>query len=355
MRDGPLAVDMFCGAGGMSYGLARAGFRVCYAVDNDGRAVASYRNNVDQACAQRDVYDVDLERDLRERGIGPREVSLVAGGPPCQGFSMQRRGRDADPRNDLVRMFFDRALAISPSFILMENVLGIRGTRGKDLLQYVQDECCGRGYGFHTAELNAADFGAPQIRRSVFIVAEKAPSRRFRFPAPTHGPEPYRTVRDAIADLPSPPADGSEHGKIPNHRSDVLSARNRERFRHVPQGGGRDDIPFGLRLKCHRVSTHKAGHRNVFGRLSWARPSGVITARFDSLTRGRFGHPVEERSLSLREGARLQTFPDSFVFAGTKVEVARQIGNAVPPVLAEAVGRSIIGCLDGRRARAAVP
>lgn len=340
----PLAVDAFCGAGGMSCGLARSGFDVCYAFDNDERAIASYANNAEASCALRDAYGVDLKRELRERKIDPEGVALVAGGPPCQGFSVQRRGDSSDPRNDLVRVFFDMAFAVDPPFVLMENVLGIRGERGKSLMRYVRDECDGRGYHFHAKELNAADYGAPQVRKRFFIVAEKIkgcePS--FRFPEPKYGPEEYRTVRDAIADLPSPPSDGTEHARIPNHRSDVLSARNRTRFMHVPQDGGRDDIPFGLRLKCHRVSTERAGHRYVYGRLSWKKPSGVITARFDSLTRGRFGHPEENRSLSLREGARLQTFPDSFVFEGSKIEVARQIGNAVPPVLAESIGLSVI-------------
>lgn len=353
MRKNPLAVDAFCGAGGMSHGLARSGFRVCYAFDNDERAVASYSDNVEAACALRDAYGVDLRRELRKRGVDPNEVALVAGGPPCQGFSVQRRDDCADPRNDLVRVFFDMAFAVRPSFVLMENVLGIRGGRGKSLMRYVQDECDKHGYFFHTGELNAADFGAPQIRRRFFIVAEKIGGDEplFRFPEPEYGPNEYRTVRDAIADLPSPPGDGSEHALIPNHRSDVLSERNRRRFMHVPQDGGRDDIPFGLRLNCHRVSTKKTGHRYVYGRLSWGKPSGVITARFDSLTRGRFGHPVENRSLSLREGARLQTFPDSFVFKGSKIEVARQIGNAVPPVLAESIGRSVIESLKRASAK----
>ena len=339
-----LAVDAFCGAGGMSCGLIRSGFDVCYAFDNDERAIESYANNVDATCELRDAYDVDLKRELLGRGIRPGNVSLVAGGPPCQGFSMQRRGCDEDPRNNLVRAFFDMAFAVEPSFILMENVLGIRGRRGESLVQYVQDECEKKGYHFHTKELNAADFGAPQVRKRFFVVAEKSTGGkpRFRFPEPRYSPGMYKTVHDAIADLPSPPRDGSEHALVPNHRSDVLSARNRERFMHVPQDGGRDDIPFDLRLKCHQVSTKKAGYRYVYGRLSWTRPSGVITAKFDSLTRGRFGHPEEHRSLSLREGARLQTFPDSFVFVGNKIEVARQIGNAVPLVLAESIGRSII-------------
>ena len=343
MTGKPLAIDAFCGAGGLSYGLMRSGFEICYAFDNDECAIRSYTDNVDSTGELKDALEVDLRRELRKRKTRPGDVALVAGGPPCQGFSLQRRGNDADLRNDLVRVFFDMAFDVHPSFILMENVLGIKGKRGESMVQYARDECVKNGYLFHAEEINAADFGAPQIRKRFFIVAKKTDGDepRFRFPEPLYRPGAYKTVRDAIGDLPSPPSDGSEHSSIPNHRSDVLSEQNKARFMHVPQGGGRNDIPFDLRLNCHRISTEKAGHRYVYGRLSWKKPSGVITAKFDSLTRGRFGHPEENRSLSLREGARLQTFPDSFVFAGNKIEVARQIGNAVPPVLAESIGRSI--------------
>lgn len=144
---------------------------------------------------------------------------------------------------------------------------------------------------------------------------------------------------DAIGDLPSPPADGSEHPIVPNHyREARLSALNKERIRHVPQGGGRLDLPAHLQLACHQGS-HR--HLDTYGRLAWDQPSVTITARFDSFTRGRFGHPVEDRSLTLREGARIQGFPDEFVFLGNREECARMIGNAVPPPLAEALGRSL--------------
>lgn len=342
----PLAIDAFCGAGGLSLGLINAGFDICLAFDNDKKAVETYRNNLQEDVLMADAYDINLHYELNSRNIPRRDIFLFAGGPPCQGFSIQRRGIDSDPRNDLVTLFFNNAFSIKPKFIMMENVLGIKGKRGESLLQYVKVQCKKFGYDVHVAELNAADFGAPQIRRRYFIVAERkdADNLVFRFPKPKLKPDEYKTVYDTIKDLPLPPPDGSEHPNIPNHRCDVLSPLNRERFKHVPQSGGRDDIPTNLRLKCHNVSTEKIGHRYVYGRLDWNRPSGVITARFDSLTRGRFGHPSQTRTISLREGARLQTFPDDFVFVGNKVEVARQIGNAVPPILAKALGSSFMRC-----------
>lgn len=338
-----LAIDAFCGAGGLSLGLIKAGFGICLAYDMDEKAVETYRKNIGNHVLLADARRINILKTLAERSISPEDIILFAGGPPCQGFSVQRRGEGADSRNGLVKIFFEQALSVRPNFILMENVLGIAGPRGKEVLEHVK-RTCGSDYWVYVARLNAADFGAPQLRKRFFIVAERFgnESPLYAFPKPIFAPASYKTVRDVIGDLPSPPADGSEHFQIPNHRCDVLSEINRKRFECVPPSGGRDDIPNNLRLPCHRITTKKAGHRYVYGRLDWDKPSSVVTARFDSLTRGRFGHPVETRTISLREGARLQTFPDDFIFVGNKVQVARQIGNAVPPVLAEALGKSIM-------------
>ncbi|MDE1831598.1 MAG: DNA cytosine methyltransferase [Thaumarchaeota archaeon] len=339
----PIAIDAFCGAGGLSLGLTKAGFDVCFSFDNDEKAIETYQLNLGKHALLSDVHDINLKKELSYRGVSHDEIFLFAGGPPCQGFSLQRRGDDQDPRNDLVKVFFKKAFSIKPRFVMMENVLGMKTKRGISLIEYAIKKSYDNGYRCHIAELNAADFGAPQMRKRFFIVAERHDGSHnlFKFPEPIIADGKYKTVRDAMGDLPSPPSNGSEHADIPNHRCDVLSSLNRERFSHVPPSGGRADIPPSLRLRCHKVSVEKAGHRYVYGRLSWNKPSGVITARFDSLTRGRFGHPVENRTISLREGARLQTFPDDFIFVGTKVQVARQIGNAVPPVLAKALGREI--------------
>ena len=325
----------------MAVGMKRAGFDIIYSFDNNKQAVQSYNDNVD-ACVRRDAYNVSLSKEMERLGVN--HVDLIAGGPPCQGFSMLRKGDDNDPRNDLVRVFFNMAFDVRPRFILMENVLGIKGPRGVAMIRYVKEECAERGYHFHSKVLNAADFGAPQIRKRYFIVAERG-SDKYKFPTPSHHVAQYKTVQDAIGDLPSPPKDGTDHPDIVNHRCDVLGDAVRERFEHVPQGGGRDSIPYDIRTECHKHDSNKVGHRDAYGRLKWDEPSGTITTRFDSLTRGKFGHPEEQRSLSLREGARLQTFPDEFRFTGSKLEVARQIGNAVPPVLSEVLGKSIIARL----------
>lgn len=346
----PTAVDAFCGAGGLSLGLQRAGFTVLLSYDSAQMAVETYRNNLGDQVKLADANQIDISGRLRKKQ--KTDLTLFAGGPPCQGFSVQRRGANTDSRNSLVELFFSQAMQIRPHFILMENVLGIAGRRGIDLLQEISRLCTESGYYCHAKVLNAADFGVPQIRRRMFLVAERICNEGlyFDFPSPVLTQDNWKTVWDAISDLPPTPQNGTEYVCIPNHRSDRMTDMNRIRFSFVRPGGGREQIPAEFRLPCHKVSVATAGHRYVYGRLDWHRPAGVITARFDSLTRGRFGHPEQDRTISLREGARLQGFPDSFVFFGTKTEVAAQIGNAVPPLLSEAVGSAILDAWKRYRA-----
>ena len=153
-------------------------------------------------------------------------------------------------------------------------------------------------------------------------------------------------IRDTIGKLPVPPEDGTDTQGLSWHRRDKLSALNIKRIQALKEGQGRDDLPKELRANCHKIDSAIIGHRNVYGRMAWDEVAPTITARFDSFTRGKFGHPSQDRSISLREGALLQTFPMDFMFAGNKVDVARQIGNAVPPVLAEYIGKSIIACYE---------
>jgi DNA (cytosine-5)-methyltransferase 1 len=343
-------IDAFCGAGGLSLGLAQAGLNVVFAFDTDDRAISTYKRNLRGKCSKLDASRIsgsDLQAAADLPG-GP--LAVLAGGPPCQGFSVQRRGEDVDARNDMLLRFLSWVREIRPQFFLIENVSGLRGKRGQKHLDHALRRGAALGYHCHVRLLNAAHYGTPQLRNRLFVVGELPVQGKvfFQFPIPTHSNANWATVRHAIGDLPSPPADGSEHPEWPNHRSDRLSPTNRLRIAHVPQGGGRADIPPALRLRCHEADPDKAGHRYVYGRLAWDKPASTITARFDSLTRGRFGHPEENRTISLREGARLQSFPDQFVFTGTKVEVARQIGNAVPPLLARAVGNSLMRALDQR-------
>jgi DNA (cytosine-5)-methyltransferase 1 len=335
------ALDLFAGAGGLSLGLAAAGFRVLQAIDNDSPAVETYRANIGPHALCADIAKVD--RDGLLPAGSPSQIDLVAGGPPCQGFSI-KRGRDPrDSRNNLLFEFLRLVGEIRPRFFLIENVPGLLSQRGRRFLDLAVSEASSLGYHCHIAVLNAAAFGVPQLRERAFIVGEKPVRGKvfFEFPRPQLTPARFKTVRDAIADLPSPPDDGSPHKHIANHyREARLSALNKERLTHIPPGGGREHLPRRLRLRCHQ-DTPGIRHVDTYGRLAWDEPSVTLTARFDSFTRGRFAHPDEHRTITLREGARLQGFPDSFVFIGNREQVARQIGNAVPPLLAQTIGRAI--------------
>jgi DNA (cytosine-5)-methyltransferase 1 len=234
-----------------------------------------------------------------------------------------------------------------PKAFLIENVPAIASVRGRDVINAVHNLVADLGYGLSIATVNALHYNTAQNRRRTFIVG-MSDYREFLWPS---SDGQHHTVRDAIGDLPSPPADGSCHPDIPNHyRESRLSPINLERIRAVPEGGARLDLPVHLQLECH-----KSGHRHLdtYGRLAWDLPAGTITARFDSFTRGRFGHPVEDRSVTLREGARLQGFPDKFVFLGNREEGARMIGNAVPPPLARAFGIALRQQLKERSSEAA--
>ncbi|MDE5833445.1 MAG: DNA cytosine methyltransferase [Desulfovibrio sp.] len=341
-------IDCFCGAGGLALGLRRAGFSIVYSFDNDPKAIETIVSNPAYIPAHlsevADAVSLDVPRMLEMLGLRPGETDLLAGGPPCQGFSIQRRGDDSDLRNNLVPRYFEIIRLIMPKMFVMENVPGIMGRRGREILRGCLERAAGFGYFVSERTLDAQEFGTPQRRKRIFVVGERKDHAGplFKFPS---GSSARVTVREAIGFLPPPPEDGTDHPGYRHHRRDRLSEDNLKRIRSLKEGQGRDFLPDDLLLPCHRVSSAKMGHRNVFGRMRWDSPAPTITARFDSFSRGMFGHPEQDRSVSLREGALLQSFPLDYNFAGSKVEIARQIGNAVPPRLAEALGTSLMEAL----------
>lgn len=333
------AIDTFSGAGGLSLGLHGAGVDVRCATDWDEQSINTYLKNLSHPAVRADVRDISGNDLLEAAGVD--RVDLIVGGPPCQGFSRQRRGADFDERNELVYEFVRLIDEVRPRAFLMENVAAIGGSRGREFLAAMTSTTTAIGYKLSSAVLDAADFGVPQHRRRMFIVGVYG-GVPFEFPEATHTAETWMTVREAFRGLPDPFLDPEAALAFANHERDNISAKNRERISFVPEGGGREDIPAGLRLPCHAVSVDKAGHRGVYGRLWWDRPSGTVTTKCNSFTRGRFAHPSENRNITMREAARLQGFPDDFVFLGDKVSVAHQIGNAVPPPLAKALGLALL-------------
>lgn len=348
-------VDGFSGAGGLSIGLSRSGFDIILSFDNDALCVETQRRNPNYFNHQVLCAGIDemLGGGLLEKtGVKLSELDLLAGGPPCQGFSVQRVGADEDDRNDLVLKYMQLVEEVQPKFFLIENVRGLAGKRGHKYLSHVMSRAEEIGYYVHFRVLDAQDYGAPQRRQRVVVIGEyliNGQKPQFRFPEPITPAGKRVTVRMAIGKLPHPPEDGSDHPDYIHHRKDHLSELNKKRLESLKEGQGREHLPPELLANCHKVSPDIIGHRNVYGRMRWDDVAPTITARFDSFTRGLFGHPSQLRSISLREGAELQTFPSDIVFAGNKVDIARQIGNAVPVLLAEAIGKSIALCLRAKR------
>jgi len=340
------AIDAFCGAGGLSIGLAKVGFEILLGFDLDKRCVETLKLNpktVRHTTLQCDVKDMLGGELMRHAKIGKGELDLLAGGPPCQGFSVQRTiGGDRDARNLLVDDYGDLIAEVEPRFFLMENVPGIGGKRGRDVVDRFKNRMTDVGYFCHEKILDAQDYGVPQRRKRFLVVGEKITGKGplFEWPRLVRA-EGANTVRAAIGHLPAPPTDGSDHPDFFGHRSDRLSELNKARLMALKEGQARDDLPEHLLADCHKVSSDVIGHRNVYGRMAWDEVAPTITARFDSFTRGKFGHPDQLRSISLLEGALLQTFPENYRFSGNKVDIARQIGNAVPPRFAEAIGSAI--------------
>ena len=346
------AIDLFCGSGGLSLGLEEAGFDVRFAADKWSVATRTYALNFTHPVLTVDLAD-STASELRDlAGIEEGPVDLVVGGPPCQGFSIQRIGADHDVRNHLVLEFGRLVAEFEPRIFIMENVPGLLGKRGRGLAAAFEEEMTAAGYTVEAAILDAAAYGVPQHRRRVIYYGWRQEETPFRLPTPTHTDDKLVSAWDALKNLPSPPEDRTAHPDDPLHRRTRLSPLNQKRIELVPPGGGMLDLPVELRVNCHKNGADRIGHRNVYGRLAPDKPASTITARFDSFTRGKFGHPTEPRNITLREGARLQTFPDSFQFVGTQEEIAAQIGNAVPPRLGRVLGAAVQDWLREERVHA---
>ncbi|EJN4714962.1 DNA cytosine methyltransferase, partial [Salmonella enterica] len=217
--------------------------------------------------------------------------------------------------------------------------------RGRDLIDEIKEKLF--KYNIFTFFICSSDFGVAQ-KRGRFIMIGIDKSENSDYPK-LERTDSELTIKDVIGNLPPPPEDYTEHSEIPNHIKCKITKLNEERFSHVPPGGGWKDIPHDLRLKCHQnVDTNSGGWPDVYGRLEWDKQCPTITAGFDSFTRGRYGHPSQNRAITLREGAMLQGFPIDYRFYGKRDAIRLQIGNAVPPPVAKAAGTAIIKCLNNQ-------
>jgi DNA (cytosine-5)-methyltransferase 1 len=366
------AIDLFCGCGGISVGLRSAGFEVLAGVDINKKYISSFTKNFPKSLTVTDdINKIPPSKFLDMIGLGKGDLTLLAGGPPCQGFSknVPRKYRYLeDDRNQLIRTYLDYCEYMQPAMILMENVAEMRNGFNQAYTQEIESRLEAAGYTVHHAVLTAADYGVPQMRHRAFFMANRN-GTKFSTPPPTHfpskddktgnlfGSNSYVRVWDAISDLPtlnhgesmvpgkySSSAQNEFQRKMrgnllnyPNHVARKLSDIQYSRISILEPGQGLRDLPKELQTK--------GGFSGAYGRLTKDMVAPTITRWVFHPGSGRWGHPVDLRTLSIREIARIQSFPDQYEFTGSFVDQAGQLGNAVPPLLAEAVSSHMLKSL----------
>tara|TARA_R110002051_G_scaffold180913_4_gene250434 strand:+ start:19130 stop:20200 length:1071 start_codon:yes stop_codon:yes gene_type:complete len=346
------AIDLFSGCGGFSYGFQQAGFHVILGVDNTEIALKTFQQNHNNSkTLLLDLHEEDSIDKIVE-SKGEHKVDVIIAGPPCQGFSLTGARNENDERNTLFNAVFKLAKRVNPKAIIIENVPGLlnlyKGKAKKEIIEL----CEGMGYNCNPKLLYAPDYGIPQIRKRVFFVAIKKELGIFEFPEATHKPEEYIGCKDAIGDLPNLVSDlgneelsydkkaFSQYQKTMRNGNKVL--KNHLGTQHtehvinvisqVPEGGNHKDLPPGV--------GDSRKFNEAWTRYHSKRPSKTI----DTGHRNHF-HYKWNRVPSVRENARLQSFPDEFIFLGNKTQQYRQVGNAVPPLLGKVLGTHLINYL----------
>lgn len=341
--------DFFSGCGGGSRGFQNAGMEIVFALDHDPDARRTFRANLPSAHFEMaDIRNTSVEHLRPLVDAAKPSPILFCCCAPCQPFTKHNTTHPRqDDRVPLLTYFARFVESFHPDIVFVENVPGIQNfANGAPQFRRFRDRLFAAGYRGEYEPVPLMKYGVPQSRRRLIYLTSR--HAQISLPLRTNGPEircAYETVRDWIGGLP-PIRAGEEHATVSNHRAAGLSERNLERIRATPEGGGHRDWPSHLRLDCHE---RVRGYSDVYGRMSWDRPAPGLTTRCTSYSNGRFGHPQQDRAISVREAARLQTFPDDFVFEGSLASMSRQIGNAVPVRLAEIVGRHAIQHLQDVR------
>lgn len=336
-------VDLFCGIGGLSYGLNKAGLQVLAGYDLDESCSFAFERNNHAPFIHKDIRDVSGKEVSRI--LDGSDVKVLAGCAPCQPFSsyaFKNEKKDPD-KYDLLYEFGRLVKEVHPDIVTMENVVQIINFKKKPVLKDFQQMLKQEGYFLKLNKVFCPDYGIPQRRRRLVLLASRF--GQIDLIPRTHMPESYVTVKDTIGDLPSLNA-GECDPCDPLHRARALSPINLERVKLTPYGGGWKDWPDSFMLECHKKESGKS-FGSVYGRMVWEKPAPTITTQCTGLGNGRFGHPVQDRAISLREAALLQSFPITYQFFKNEREIAitkvsRYIGNAVPPKLGEVIAKSIM-------------
>jgi DNA (cytosine-5)-methyltransferase 1 len=365
------AIDLFCGAGGLSEGFRQAGFTVLAGNDIDEFAGQTFSaTHPDAVFLGGPIQGISAKDLLKAAGLRRGELDCLIGGPPCQAFSVYNHQRGMhDERSGLFREYLRIVEGLKPKWVVMENVTGITSVGNGQAVDEILSGLAEHGYHIETNILKAEEYGVPQERRRILFVGNRL-GLPVVWPEPTHGPGralPFVTVWDAISDLPEL-RNGEDRGTLPyacpprndyqrylrgpsesvsNHSAPRLSKINLQRMQHIPQGGSWRDIPFEL-LPAGMKRAKRSDHTKRYGRMHPDGLSCTVLTKCD-LHWGAYIHPFQDRTLTVREAARIQSFPDWFHFAGPRTEQYVQVGNAVPPLLGRQIGRAVITGMEGTR------
>lgn len=378
MTGGPrlTAIDLFSGAGGMSEGFRHAGFEILAANDADADAAMTFKaSHPETPFIDGRIEQISTERLLSDAGIRKGELDVLIGGPPCQAFSVYNHQRGFhDERSGLFREYLRIVEGVMPRCVVLENVTGITSVGEGRAVDEIYRRLGKLGFHVEHSILKAEEYGVPQERRRIFFIASRE-GGAIKWPEPTHGPanslfaqQPFVTVKEAISDLP-PLLNGegeeeSAYSSGPwfdyqrllrdgaatlyNHVAPRLAEINLKRLEYIYQGGSWRDIPTRL-LPAGMKRAKRSDHTKRYGRLHPDGLASTILTKCD-LHWGAYIHPTQQRSLTVREAARFQSFPDRIRFYGSRVEQYRQVGNAVPPLLAWAVASKVTEMLGDREA-----
>lgn len=347
-------IDLFAGCGGGSIGFRLAGFSPVAAIEIDVNAAAAYEANLRVKPLVKNIRRVKGPELLRSAGLNAGECTLLFGCPPCQSFTTLRKAATATSRdrrrNTLYLDYLRLVGSVQPRHIAFENVPGMLSPRWHPHFEALLAGLSHLGYRYTWEEIDAADYGVPQRRRRLLVVASRVTQPVF--PRRTHAAEAadglaaHRTVRDVIGNCEMLAA-GTRHASDPYHAARNHTDIALRRLRAIPAGGARADLPEDLQLECHKGHN---GHYDIYGRMWWDRPAPTLTSGCTNVTRGRFAHPDQNRAITLREAMALQSFPETTELSGTGDQMALQVGNAIPPLLARRVGDAVIAMEEATRA-----
>lgn len=331
------AIDLFCGIGGLTYGLRQANINVLAGLDNDQSCRHCYEKNNDSKFISADISKYDFQE--MKNMYSQNSIRVLVGCAPCQPFSshtFKAKNKENDTRWNLINYFLKAIKVLDPHVISMENVRGVTKTEiFEEFVKNIKEI----GYKVKYEIIYCPDYGIPQNRSRLVLLGSKL--GKIQIPEKTHLKENYVTVEDIIKKLPKIKS-GETCDKDPIHRAKNLSSLNIERIRQSKPGGSWKDWDKRLLPDCYRKKSGQT-YTAVYGRMSWKGLSPTITTQFFNYGSGRFGHPEQDRGLSIREGALLQTFPEKYDF-GEEIFITKtglHIGNAVPPRLGFVIGKAI--------------